>query len=172
MLQPDSKKYQPFWGEPCQLTYVPPSPILPCRYVFQDSKFMISLFLLPSLSVLESVLSWSLAGNKDGSFSDTDQARRNARLSYILQPQCAFVHLSHPHSLKSSSDTGVSYRILQTKFAKQVAELHPSVSLNWYSDHHFATFPASISMQAAASDRISGSLIHFSSRRRNPHHPT
>jgi hypothetical protein len=36
------------------------------------------------------------------------------------------------------------------------------VSLNWYSDHNFATFEALISMQAAASDRISGSFIHFS----------
>jgi hypothetical protein len=36
------------------------------------------------------------------------------------------------------------------------------VFFNWYSDHHFTTFEALISMQAAVSDRISGSLIHFS----------
>jgi hypothetical protein len=105
LLQPDSKKYQPFQGEPCQLIYVPPSPILPCRHVSRIRVHDFP-FLLPSLSVLESVSSWPLAGNQDGSFSDTDQARRNARLSYALQPSAHFVHLSHPHFLRSSSDTG------------------------------------------------------------------
>ena len=36
-LRSDSRKFWPLRNEPCQLTYVSPSPILPCRYVFQDS---------------------------------------------------------------------------------------------------------------------------------------
>jgi hypothetical protein len=36
-LRSDSRKFWPLRNEPCQLTYVSPSPILLCRYVFQDS---------------------------------------------------------------------------------------------------------------------------------------